>query len=973
MIHSLILAEIHFNSKLFAKDILEHPIVQEISYLIVKNNSKNNSNQSIIKIINSEYYPASSAQKRMYLSSRIADNSILYNVPFGIILNKKVDHQKFENCINKIIERHEPLRTYFETRNQDVVQKILEKVNFKLDVLENVEFENLDEIFKKFIEPFDLSKAPLFRAKLIYLTNGKSVALFDIHHIVFDGTSMTILVDELCKLYNNEALPELKISYKDFAYFEQNYTATDEFKEAENYWINQFKGELPVLSIPTTYQRPAVKSFEGKHCSLKLDQEIVDAIDYIAKKLQVTPYMILLSVYYILLSKYSSQEDIIVGTPIVGRDIAETYNLVGMFVNTLALRNTVDSSLSFKEFLSSIKNNTLESFKYQSYPFDELVNKLNLKRDSSRNALFDAMFVYQNNGAVSTTCEQLEYYNTDVDVAKFDISLEIIPQKNDLLLYLEYASSLFDTEFMENFLESYKNILETALTNIDIKISNIKFIAKKDESKILYEFNNTNFDIPDNINILDLFENNTANKPDNIAIIFEKKKVTYKELNERANLIANQLISLGITNQDTIAILLNRSIDLIASIYGVIKSGASYVLIDTALPEKRINYIIKNSNSKYCILNNKSIKEGLETKNIIDLDKYDFSIYTNTNPKVKQENNLCIIYTSGSTGEPKGVVLQKNGFLNLIFAFEKEMEISKYKNILGIATVSFDMFTVEIFCSTLFGNCLVLANEEEQKNVVAMSKLIKENNVEFFITTPSRVQMLLLEQCGNPLQNIKAFQLGGEKLNKTLYESLKQATSAKIFNGYGPTEITACCTNKFVDSKEITIGKPISNVKAYICDKNQKLLPIGIPGEICIAGAGVANGYLNNKEKTEKSFVKNPFGEGLIYKTGDLGRWLNNGEIEYLGRSDNQVKIRGLRIELDEIEKYILDYPDIQKTAVLKQTINTRDVLSAYFVASKKININELRKYLSSHLPKYMVPSYFTPLEDFPYTANRKS
>ena len=643
-----------------------------------------------------------------------------------------------------------------------------------------------------------------------------------------------------------------------------------------------------------------------------------------------------------------------------------------MFVNTLALRTTIDKELSFKEFLEVVRKNVLDSYQHQIYPFDELINKLNIERDSSRNPLFDIMFIYQNNLFQKFNFKGInaEYYLPNSNTSKFDLSLEVIPTDDNFKLIFEYSTKLFDKDFIENLSEHYLNIVDTVLNNVHTKIKNISIISEKEKNKLLYEFNHTSSEAPRYKDIVNLFEQQVSRHPDNIAVIFEGQKLTYKELNEKANSLCHYLRNINIKNKDIVAILQNRSLELIISILGVLKSGASYVLIDNTFPEDRINYIINDSSSKYCIVDD--ISKNLINHNTININEFEFLKYSNQNPKVNYDDNLCLIYTSGSTGNPKGVLLHKHGFSNLIFASDKEMGISNYENILGIATVSFDMFAFELYHAILFGNTLVLANTEEQKNPIAMSNLIQRNNIDFLVITPSRIEFLLLEECNNPLKDVKCILLGGEKVSGNLFNRLRKATSADIFNGYGPTEITACCSMKKIVSDDITIGKPILNTQMYICDSNLNLLPIGISGEICIGGSGVANGYLNNEKATTEHFVKNPFGNGFIYRSGDLGKFRTNGEIEYIDRLDNQIKLRGLRIELSEIEAVILQYPNIIKTAVVKQTINTREFLTAYFVANKKISINELRQYLSKFLPKYMIPSYFIALDNFTYTPNGK-
>ncbi len=825
-----------FNTAILVKDIMENPVIKDISDLINKN-TYSSQFVPIQHISEAKSYPISSAQKRIFFANGVAGgSSIIYNTPGGIILDNILDTKLLEDCIKTLIQRHESLRTYFVFEDGTIVQKISKFINFKLDVLKNVEFDELDSVFNIFAKPFDLSKAPLFRIKYIEFTNKKSALLLDIHHIISDGTSMSIFTNELCKLYNGESLPDLKFTYKDFSNYEAENLKLDNFKEAENFWVHQFEKEIPILNMPTNQQRPAVQSFDGNKIYLKLNKETVCKINLLSKELEITPYMILLATYYILLSKYTSQEDIVIGSPIIGRYLPETYNIIGMFVNTLALRNTVDSSKTFKEFVMSLKENLLNCYQYQTYPFDELVNKLNIKRDTSRNPLFDTMFVYQNNGYAGFSFNGIstEYYIPNTNISKFDLSLEAVPLNDGTIsLSFEYCTKLFNENFICDLSDHYSNILNIILNNKNTYISDISMLSDIEKDQIIYKFNKTTINYPNDKNILELFENNAIINPNSVAVIFEDKKITYKELNDRANKLSHYLVEKNVTKNDVIAILLNRSIELIVSIYAVIKSGASYVLIDNDFPEERINYIINDSNAKFCLKNSSN---HIKLVNSIDIDKLNLSKYSNKNLNIELDNNLCIIYTSGSTGNPKGVVLHKSGFLNLIYAIDDKMHISKFSNILGIATVSFDMFAFELFHSISFGNTLILANEEEQKNPIAMSNLIKRYEVDFIVTTPSRIELLLLEECNNPLKNVKAILLGGEKFTSNLYNRLKTATNSKLYNGYGPTEITACCSIKEILSDDITIGTPLQNTEIYICDQNLNLLPVGVIGEICIGG-----------------------------------------------------------------------------------------------------------------------------------------
>ena len=699
-----------------------------------------------------------------------------------------------------------------------------------------------------------------------------------------------------------------------------------------------------------------------------------------SKQLGVTPYMLLLSVYYILLSKYSSQEDIVVGSPIVGRNIAELYNLIGMFVNTLAMRANIDSNLSFKDFLSYIKNMCLNNYKYQDYPFDELVDKLKIQRDTSRNPLFDVMFIYQNNGNATADFGDIktEYFTPDTKISKFDLSLEVIPENDILNLSFEYATALFNKQFIEDLSKHYSNILTSCLDNLNVKISNICMLSEAEKNKILYVFNNTKTDYPKDKTISELFEEQAKKTPNNTAVVFGMQKLTYKELNEKANSLAYYLRENGIETNNLVGVMVNRSLEMIIGMLAVLKAGGAYIPIDPTYPKDRIEYMLKNSNSKI-LLTQEHLHDITDFKNCVYIDLSNDSIYSlpNDNPNHTNtpEDLAYVIYTSGSTGLPKGVMLKQKNIVNFVYGIMKEFGFTYKDTIVSITTFSFDIFVLESLLPILNGLKTVITSEEEQTDIKMFNELCKKNNVTIFQTTPSRLQaMLAKENSFDFIKKLKYILIGGEPFPPALLKQLQESSKARIYNMYGPTETAVWSSLKdLTNADKINIGKAISNTQLYILDKFNNPLPVGVPGELFIAGDGVCKGYYNNLELTQKVFLNNPFVPNeLMYKTGDLCMLLPNGEVEYLERVDNQIKIRGLRIELGEIESKILDYNGIEKVCVIKQTINNRDFISAYFTASKRINPSSLKKYLSNYLPKYMIPSYFTVLEKFPYTPNGK-
>lgn len=971
-----------YNLSISVKDIFEHSVIKDLSDYISCNLTNNKEIITISKVTKKEYYPISSAQKRIYYASSMDTNSLLYNISGGLIFDKIPDVNKLENCIRILINRHESFRTSFTLLNDEIVQKVKNDIDFNL-IVEKQNDSSIEDLFKEFVKPFDLSKAPLFRTKLLNLKDNHSLLLLDMHHIISDGTSLTIFIKELCDLYNEKELPEKQIDYTDFAVWEKEQFNRKEFAQARDFWLKQYKDEIPLLNMPTTYARPSVQSFEGSNYYINLNRDIFDNINNVSKKLKITPYMLMLSVFYVLLSKYTSQDDIVVGTPIVGRELPELSNVLGMFVNTLALRNTVNHNASFEDFANNIRNYCLSAFKNQTYPFDELVKQLNIKRDASRNPLFDIMFIYQNNGYPEIDFKGIKskYFIPDNNISKFDLSLEIIPFEDKLSLRFEYCTKLFDKNFIERFASHYINILNSILKDANTKIADIDMLSEEEKKQILYNFNNTTVDYPRDKTIVDLFEKQVEETPNNIAVVFEDQKLTYRELNEKANQLARYLIENGVTNNSIVGIMLPRSLEIMVAFLAVLKTGACYIPIDQSFPNERIEYMLENSNAIILLKLNDTKEVNFQNTINIDINN---SIYTNCG-----KNNLCtninpdnpsyIIYTSGSTGKPKGVILTHNSLMNLTCYLNNVVDYFKTGQNIAIAsitTMSFDIFLFETIISLQKGLKVVIANEAQQTNPNLLDDLIYKYDIKAIQMTPSRMEIFINNKEYMPhLSNLKYITLAGEALPNELRNKLLSLGNITIYNGYGPSETTVFSTFTNVTKyRNVNIGKPLANTYAYILDKDKHLCPVGIPGELYISGDGVGKGYINNKDLTDKSFVQDIFNPNFImYKTGDLVRFLPNGELDYISRIDNQVKIRGLRIELDEIEKWIMKYDYINKVVLSSSTDkNGRQYLIAYITVNNRISINELKIYLSKHIPKYMIPTHFIVLDEFPYLPNGK-
>lgn len=965
-----------YNTSIPVAKIYENPTIKSISNIIYSLNT------SISPCHTSSYYTISSAQKRVYYSWLRDKNSLLYNIAGGIIIEGNIDKSKLENCFKTLIERHSSLRTYFEQKDDNIVQIIKDEVNFKLDY-EILDETDVDSIYRNFVKPFDLSEAPLFRTQLVKLDNKKSLLLLDMHHIISDGTSLNILLQELCDLYNGETLSTKELEYKDFTVWEQSQMTTDNFKEQKEYWINQFKDEIPLLNMPTSYPRPSVQNFEGSNYYAKLSKEQFSKINLLAQKLGITPYMLMLSVYYILLSKYTSQDDIVVGTPIVGRDMPELTNMLGMFVNTLALRNSVDHNISFKDFSKQIKENCLNSFKNQTYPFDMLVNDLNIKRDTSRNPLFDVMFVFQNNGYpdIHINGMKSEYYIPDNNISKFDLTLEIVPVDNEYSLRFEYCTKLFEEDFIKRLSSHYINILNAILENEELKIADIDMLSKEERKQILYDFNN----IKENINsdtFVSLFEKQVTIHPDNIALICDGKSLTYDQLNKKANSLAHFLLNNGVKPNDIVAIMTNRSFETIVSMLGILKAGAAFVNMDPTYPIDRTIYYLEDSNAK-CILKQKDILLPINSSaKVYDIDLSNKEIYSinKSNPNTKIELNTLsyIIYTSGSTGTPKGVVLNHLGLANMCKAMTLVLEYLKDASnhtLLSVTSTPFDIFVYEIVVPLSHGMKIVLANNSEHRNPKLVDKLIRDYNVDVMTVTPSLMKINYDNREPNSaLANVKNMVFGGEPLPEKFIKDLKALSNdITIYNIYGPSEITVLSNVQNLEHETcINVGPPILNTDIYVLDSDMNPLPVGLPGEIYIGGVQVGNGYLGKEDLTNQKFINNPFAKGKMFKSGDIGKWTYDGKLQCLGRLDHQVKLRGLRIELGEIENILESIPQIDSAIVNKVIIDNKEALCAYYVVNSKINEKDIRSILRESLPYYMVPSYFMKLDKMPYTINRK-
>ncbi|CCF15397.1 tyrocidine synthase 3 [Brevibacillus laterosporus GI-9] len=964
----------HFRVEIPLKEFFQLPTIKGISQYIDK--TAESGYEAIESVKESNYYGASSAQKRMYMLQQFEPYNTGYNMPVVLEMEGKLDVEKVENVCKRLINRHETLRTSFSTIDEQIVQIINKEVNFKIEMITNEKETDTekDKIISKFVRPFSLHEAPLLRVSLLKIKEDKHLLLFDMHHIISDGVSMGILVKEFMQLYEGKHLGNLQIQYKDYTVWQNKLLHSEKVKRQEKYWTQTFSDEIPVLNMPIDFVRPSVQSFEGNVLHATLDKEVTQYLKNLATEEGCTLYMVLLSGISILLSKYSEQDDIIIGSPIAGRPHGDLQNIIGMFVNTLAMRSHPVGSKSYKAFLQEVKESALQAYDNQDYPFEALINKVNVRRDISRNPMFDVMFTMDNMDIEKVRMNDLliKEYKIESKVAKFDLTFSAKEIDEGLELHVEYCTKLYKEETISRMLEHYKRILEVISKNRMILLKDIDMLTDLEKHTLVNEYNSTYSDYPRDKIIQEKFEEQVEKVPNEIAVVFEDNYLTYRELNEKANRLARTLREKGVERETLVGILVERSLEMMVALMAVLKSGGAYLPIDPDVPEERMNYIINDSQIKVLIMQNKFIGKVSCDGEVIDVDNEAAYAEDATNlNRINQSHDLAyVIYTSGSTGNPKGVMIEHRNVLHVCNWYNNLYNVQAHKNTLQITNLAFDVAVLETIVVILNRGTIFIPKKEIIFDKDQFREYVNRYQINSVQFVPQTLSQLVL---GNEKMNsLTLLVSGGDILENTLKNTII-SMGYNLFNHYGPTETTVDTITTSCSEKNV-IGKPVENSQVYIMSQSGHLQPMGIPGEIYIGGDGVARGYLNRPELTDERFIDNPFIPGArIYKTGDLGRWSPDGDLEFLGRIDNQVKIRGIRIELGEIERQLIEHPFITEAYVLdKKNKHGEKYLCAYVKVVQEIPVEELRKRLLEKLPEYMVPASFVQLDKLPLTSNGK-
>lgn len=958
-----------FNVTLSIKEMYELESVIALAKLI--DATKNTSSTLLSKKARTQdKYELSSAQKRVYLSSKLQPNTLLYNMPGYVKLPDSIDLDKLCQVIHKVVEHNASLRTYFVEEHGTIYQKVMDKLEFSIARI-TCKSAEVEKTMKQLITPFDLSACPLFKMNILSVKDGPTYLVLDVHHIICDGLSLNLFIKQITDLYNDKTIQFSKLSYIDYSEWEKSYLNSSQSKMDEEFWEKELT-DFATLNLTPDLPRPTTQSFKGNKYTFKIEHNLYQKILDFCSSCNITPYMFLFSCYNILLAKYCNQEDIIVGTPVANRIPGQTDTILGMFVNTLPLRSYPTANKIVKDYLLEMKNSILNALEHEQYPFDALVNLLNVKRSSERSPIVDTMFIYQNDAF------PIEIELLPTNIAKFDLSFEILPNTTFANVNIEYSTDLFFATTIEHLAQSYVRIIQNCMVGQNAKIANINLLSEKQQAQI-EQFNLTTTAYPNRSSIVALFEKQVEQTPYKIALCFEDTSLTYEELNQKVNQLAHYLLSYGVQKGDIIGILLDKSLESIIAILSILKVGAAYLPIDIYYPKERIDYMIKDSKAKL-VLTSINLLERIPSEiQAICIDLSNTNIYNNllieNLPLVSASNDLAyIMYTSGSTGKPKGTMIAHKSIVRLV-KNTNYIQFGKDERILQTGSIVFDACTFEIWGALLNGFTLyVLKKELLLDSSYLQDYLIKNKITILWLTAPLFNQ--LSEENPHMFRGVKYLLTGGDVLSPKHINMVKSANpNLTIINGYGPTENTtfSCCfTIDDYYEHSIPIGYPIANSTAYIVSQSGNLLPVGFPGELWVGGDGVALGYLNNETLTKEKFIKNPFGNGMIYKTGDLVRWLPNGSIEFLGRIDNQVKIRGFRVELNGITTHICNYPGIKEAVTVVQNIHDEKTICSYFVCEEKVDLNDLKTHLKKQLPNYMIPTYFMQLSKLPINTNGK-
>lgn len=924
-----------------------------------------------------DWYPLSSAQQRMFLFQQMNPHSVAYNSPVLELLTGQLDIKRLTHALQTMIQRHDSLRTAMVMNEGEPCQRVFNAsdVPFQLETYDAA--DGIEAAARRFVRPFDLFQPPLFRVGLARLDDHRYLLLEDTHHIITDAVSIKIFQREFTALYSGHTLPPLSLQYKDFSQWRRCATQQEAIQQQEDFWLRQFQSPPPPLDLPLDAPRPASRDYSGRRLHFQWPADLGAGLKTLASQHGATLFMTLLTALSLLLAKLGGNRDIVVGTPVAGRSHPDLETVIGVFINTLALRVPIDGAQTVADMIGAVKELTLEAFANQDYPFETLVEKTAFQRTSGRHPLFDVLFLFQDGPQSGAETEtqlgddlMMEPVPFEVAASKFDLTFILVTQGDELLGSVEYGTALFHEETIQRLIACLRQIAAVLTAQPAIPVSEVEMISSEEKERILRVFNDTAADVPDLPSIQEIFHHQVERTPDRIAMVEERGGpcfVTYRHAQTRVRDLAARLRRAGVAPGSIVPIMTQRSVSMVTAAYAVLEAGCAYLPLDPDYPRQRRDYILADCAAGIMV----------EGEDIVVLQQ--------SRPVGDCSNPLFagaayVIYTSGSTGRPKGVLVSQNSVVNILWDLQRLYPLEEDQAYLLKTSFVFDVSVTELFGWCWCGGRLAVLPPDDEKDPAAITRFIARQRVTHINFVPSMFNVVLdwLETTGAThwLASLRYVFLAGEAMWRDLARRFTGlGLSAVLENIYGPTEGTIYALRyslgQWDGSSRIPIGVPMANCGALVLDADGNLQPVGVPGELCLFGRGLARGYLNRPELTRERFV--PCHKDIdapLYKTGDRARFLGDGTIDYLGRLDHQVKIRGFRVELGEIEACLLEHPAVREAAVLIQDAPSGDsMLTAFITGQEAVDLND---HLQGHLPSYMIPSRITRLEALPLNMSGK-
>lgn len=1003
--HSLLAAQIsarirrEFNLEMPISGLFEARTVATLGAHI-KSGGMSSSAGSIIPAERDQTAPLSFNQQQFWLLDQVSPDRSAYNVQTALEIKGPCEIARLQAAIDAITLRHEVLRTNIITQNGSPLQLIgqPQSMPIRLSDLSQLPDERLPREKQRLIGidarlPFDLGDGPLWRAHLLKLSSEDHLLVITLHHIICDGWSINLLLRELKELYAGgaAAIPELPIQYADFAVWQRRQLSQEGNRRQLDYWKQQLADAPAVLDLPADYPRPATRTGAGERVSVRLSREETLALTELGRRDHATLFMTLLAAFQTLLFLYSSQEDIVVGSPVAGRSSVETELLIGAFVNTLVFRAQLSGASTFRQVLARIRDTVLEAFSHQDLPFEKLVEELNPERKANRSPLFQVMFSFQNQAdpPMTTGRTTLSSVNIENEVAKFDLSLDVAPDKDGITVAFEYARDLYERTSIERMLKHFVRLLTAITSEPSIPVSDLSLVSDEERQQLLEAGDRRGPEVPRGC-LHQLFEANAAKFPEACAAEFNGQHLSYRELNEQANQLANYLQKQGVGPESLVGVSVHRSLEMLVAIFGVLKAGAGYVPLDPNYPRERLAFMIEDTAMPVIVTQERLAPEFAGTAKIvcIDRDWQTVALESRLSPAVdvRSDNVALVIYTSGSTGNPKGVVIEHRSLVSYFAAVTGVYELNETDRVLQFGSLSFDMSVEEIFMTLSSGGTLVLRTESMISSAQDFCEYCDQNQISVLDLPTAYWHELTdaLTAGGVTLPaTLRLVIIGGEKAaaDRVAAWNVHTGDRIRLLNSYGPTEITIAATvcnlksSPAIKAGVVPIGRPLPNTTVYVLDESLRLTPAGVPGELYVGGPGVARGYLNQPELTDEKFIRNPFGSNpgdRLYKTGDVVRFRADGNLEFMGRVDNQVKLRGFRVELEEIERALRGLDSVADCVVVMREDHDKRLIAYVVPGNSTPNHAELRNHLRTKMPAYMVPASFELIDALPRLPNGK-